>query len=780
MLKGDDLLKLVVLLTLLRPTLHARESTSRPSPPATESQAQWLVDCGRDYASRLRGRPTFEDLKIVLAIMTAAQRLDPNNPEPYRWQAELLADLDRPDEALAALHACAQRDPSDVTASLQWIGLSVANLQTVETREQFIRKQLAQATHQPFIACDAYRRLAEIALTRGDNAEARKLTEAAIELVPNDLAANDVALRVYTGPEDRPARVRAALALVTANPMRVDFVWQLAKLLDDLSLHRQAQPWYAYALEIDKVTHPGREPLAELLFDLARSQADGGDLEPALETAKEAVRVDPDYVRARLLMVHVLRKLDRGQDALAQIRAVGEHYAKLTEQVVKTPDPLLAAQMAWYYALYDKRPDEAMRFAKIAVDVPAPDDTARRAYGFAALAKNDLPEAERALKDLAATDQMAAVGLARVYLATKRAHLITAVLQNAARLRATGVAHDEIAQMLKTNGLSAPPAPQHQDVQDILAKVNRAPLTFYKEPAKSIRLTAAFDTKDLTVGQPWSVTFELANVTTFGLTLGQGRTISGKVLVLLDTAGDRDRRFDNGLLVELDRLPLLEPGNSVRLTQTIDVGTIRKEMTATPQATQQIRLTAILNPVRSPDGKWTHGLGGVTAPQAQASRAALNATQSEIKSQRDALSAGRPADVVRAARILASLIAEREEIQAGKLKYKAASVDATALTRSLLDTAVDKRHNPIVRARIIETFREVKLTNDIIKSLSAGLSDDDWLVRLMTVWLFAHKQGPAFARVAERLAQTDPDPLVRDLVAAYLTKWREAAPRKRP
>jgi len=758
----------------------AQQATQPREPTPVHTPAGWLLDAARDYGHGLRGRPTLSDVQITLTLLQAAGRLDPDLPGPYRWQADLFEDLQQPNKALAALGQYVAHDPTDITARLEWIGHHIVVLQTVEARRQFTEQQLAGAADSPLVRADARRRLAEIAYARADQAEARKQIAEALKLAPNDPAVNRLAYEINATPDDRAAQVAAALKLVSANPMQIHLVWQLANLLDDLSLHAEAQFWYTHALAVHRAANPGKDPPADRVFELARSLADGGDLEPALNQCAEAIRINPGYVRARLLMIHILRKLRRGESALEQIRAVADHYAKLVDHVVKTRDARMAAEMAWFYALYDPRPDQAVQFAQIAVAGVNPPPEAMRAYGFALLAKNNLPEAEKVLKDLAPTDQMAAVGLAKVYLATKKAHLAVPVLQDAARLRATGFAHDEIAQMLHDNGLSAPPPKDYPEVRKLLAEFNKAPLEYYKRPADFLRLSMRFVRQRAMPGEPWCVAFELANVATFIITFGEEMMVVPNVLLSAVTRGDAERQFPHYMLVRLDRVPALHPGETVRVTDTVDVGPIRRAMTMTPQAVQEVTLTGLLDPVQSPDGNWTHRLGGFAAPAARMTRAAFEPSAQSVADLKSALASSDPAEVLRAAGILTSLLVEHDAIRDGTLKYKAVPVDAPQIAQDLISAAGVPGRDPVLRARLIESFRRVRLMDALIKPLAPNLSDPHWLVRFTTAWLFAHKQGPAFSTVARRMSTSDPDPLVRELTAAYLEKWRQHAPTATP
>ncbi len=755
---------------------QSADTTPSPSP------AKWLVDQARDYGHGLRNQPTLPDLNIVLTLMKAAARLDPNASEPYQWQTELFENLDRSQDVTTALGEYARRAPDDQNAALRWIGLRVADMQTIEDRRRFIEQQLQQAADRVFIAADAHRRLAEIAFTRADQAGAQKQIDEAMKLTPWDPATIRMAHEMSgADPNDPLPRVRVALRLVAANPMQINLVWQLATLLDDLAMHREAQFWYAYALEVHKAANPGKDPPVEFLFELARSQAGAGEAELAIKTCVDAARINPRYLRARLLMIHLLRKVGRSEAALEQIRTIADNYAKSGEQVLQGRDIRSASEMAWFYAMYAAEPDRAMKFAQVATSAPSPSPDALRSLGFAHLLTKNLEEAERVLKPLSSTDQMAAVGLAKVYIAAKKPTQAIPVLLTAARLRPSGIAYDEIARLLRENGASLPPPSDRSEVRKLLADFDRAPLEYYRQPAKSLRLALSFTQTRIAPGDPWFVRFELTNTGTFPITFGDEMMVSPTLLLSLAASGDRDRQFPHYMLVHLDRLPALQPGKSIRMIQSVDIGPVRRALGQTVHVSQEIALGGLLDPVQSPEGQWTHRLGGLVAVPVKATRLAVGATPQYVAELQSALTSQKSDEVLRSATLLTALLAEQDALRDGSLAYKdkVSPIDETAVFRALFEAIARQDKEPAARAQIIESFRRIRWRDTLTKPLAPYLSDSHWLVRLMTAWLFAHKQGPGFATVARHLSTTDPEPLVRDLLAAYKEKWdqRPVAPK---
>ena len=77
---------------------------------------------------------------------------------------------------------------------------------------------------------------------------------------------------------------------------------------------------------------------------------------------------------------------------------------------------------------------------------------------------------------------------------------------------------------------------------------------------------------------------------------------------------------------------------------------------------------------------------------------------------------------------------------------------------------------PNMRARIVDGLSRLELDQRLAANLAPLLSDPYWLVRLLTIDLFAARQGRLFGPVLQKMSDTDPDRLVRRLAALLLAR----------
>lgn len=752
-------------------------SLAADAPPP--EAGKWLTDLARDYALEAgTHRIDPADAASVLVLLASASRVDPALAEPHYWRYDLLTQLGRTADAAEALAAYAAREPDDLAARAQVVDTVLAGRQTSEGRQAFLEDALGRPGLPDEIASDLHRRLAELFAQRRQLDAANRHVERALELVPLNVAARRLQWELAADADAPAQRVRLALRLIEANPTQVNLVWELAGLLDDLSLHDAAIEWYRYAIDVHTAS-TGQAPGADYLMDLAACQLDAGRTQPAFDTAGEAIAAEPDSIPARLLMVEICRRLGREDLAQGQIRAIGEHYDAALDTLRTNRDFDAAAQAAWFYARYQPMPKRAMELATLAMSAPAPDATAKIAYGFAAVDHQQYDDAVKVLAPLAADNPWAAIALAQAYFATQRPAQAIATLRDAARLRHSGVAYRQIAEMLAVHGQKPPPMPDRSDELQILNAFDRAVLGFAREPKQYVSFSATFTDDRYVLTQPVRVRFEMSNIGPFAVTCGPGMMVSPTVVLSAVTAGDRMRQWPGFMSVSMNRCSVLPPGRSIVVEQTLDVGPLRRLLHGTPQVAQQIALSATLDAVMVGDGKWVPALGGQTAPTVRARRVAFVPDAGRLDRVLELSASGSVGQRAAAAGMLACLLAERQHIAAGRLRYSTRPLDASTVQQALL-AALDDPHW-YVRTRTVEGLRRIRLDASWFERLAGVFGDPHWLVRLMGVLLMAEQQGSTFARPAATFADNDPDELVRQLAKAYLARWRQApAPTTRP
>jgi tetratricopeptide (TPR) repeat protein len=751
-------------------TLSAGALTALVAATATSAQtihqrtpAQWLVDLGRAYGLSPKAAPTDADATVILTLLQAAARVDPKLADAYYWQLDLLPGLGRGQDVPDILERYVEAAPQDRVAQLNHLDNRLDVVQTLEQRIEYCATYLKKPHLPAEVISDLHRRIGELHYNQGDLESARTRIQTALDTFPLNVAAHRLAYQLDENLDDQEARVRFALDVVAANPSRTMAVWELAKTLDDLSLHAEAQEWYAYAAEMFTYANPGQRPPAPFLTDLAESQLDGGKPEAAQKTCNLAIERDLTYERARLLMFHIAEAVNNKELARAQLDTLRNHYVTIASIVQKRQDAQQAARMAWFYEAYWKSAEHSAVFAEIAA--PLVNDTyAQRAIGWAALTNDKFEEARDRLAPLAESDQMAAVGLARALTGLKRNDEAIAVLQKAANIRRTGAAFNMVASGLKQLSAELPPEPDRQPIKDVLDRFDRRSLDFFRQPNAYLSLDMTTPTPTIDPGLPWHVNIKLKNIGPFTVTLGRELMAQPRVLVSAHVVGDQSRQFKHYLSLSMNRRQALLPGEVIEIDTTVDVGPIQEMMFVTPQVSHEVTFSLLLDPVRS-NKDWTHRLGGFSVKPLRITRRNLGVTPARVDEFIGEAQSQTTARRLLAVKLLAGLLAEHERLADGRLAYPAQPVDAGRIKHALIERLNDPA--PMVRAAVLDALRFVTLDGPTLGKVAPLLSDSHWLPRMLAVFSLTQTQGESFSRVVDKLADSDPDPLVKQLAAAF-------------
>lgn len=756
------------------------------SAPAAVAPARtigkWLVDLGRDYPLTPQASLRSADAELTLAFMQAAARIEPGLAEAWLWQHDLLWALHREDEATEALGRYVRLEPDDWSARVLWIAARTNGLQTVEERVRFWQEQLREPNLPGEVASDLHRRMAEYHYNRGENETAAQQIALALKAFPQNLAAQRLRLEMSADPRNPAARLELALNLVRLSPAQPLFAWDVARLLDEISLHREAQSWYQHAQLMFQLADPGRAAPGEFLLEMAASQIDAGMLDSAEKLVQQVIRTEGDGAAPRVLLGRIARLRNKPDEAKTQFAIARSAYESAWSKVKDAPDRDLAAEIAWYYCIDDPDVERAYQLATIAMQAVSPSDLARRAFGYAAAEKGVLADAQKALAPIVDADPWAACAMAIVKEKAGDANAAADLLTRVAQRHPSGQLFREAAARLTALGKPIPPTPRYENVRTVLAAFDNSLLLFPTAPKKFLDLTITPlrpASGALRPGEAVWCRFVLRNCSPFPVSVGDDLMVGPTLLVLARTTGDRERDYGALLRVPVNRRQILGPGESITVTQTLDVGPLRSTLIATPQAAQTIEITAIVSPVYSSEqGAWVPRPGGFTAGPARIERPALPPDDPGPDGLQGTLAAARNGDVPAREQALTRMmmwLAEQEHLRAGRLSYPTQAVNPDALRAGIQERFADPAWP--VRARLAEALRWVTLDRQWAQLASGMLSDPEWLVRMLAVRLFADHQKAAFDKVAAFYARNDPEACVRTMAAAVRERW---APQTQP
>ncbi len=788
------LLRRIVALLVSTAAVATAGAVGRTLPPTT---AELLVNLARDYALRQHGRQTAADVAHVRALLEAALRLDPKQTDAYVWLYEFAELNGDKAETARLLNALLEADPTHQGAFARWLIAGARAQQTVEDRAKWL-EAVAATSRPPALEAMVHVELARLALERTDVPEARRALQRAQELEPANLDAAVLAVQVLPADATAAQRLKAHLHWLALSPLSVEAAAGVAAILDDSGLSTEAGEFFDYTLEMQTRANPGQPLPAELLLARARNLEARGQLQPAVDAAVQAVTTDPTIAaEAGMYICYLQERIAPGAGEAVRTQLT-QRFAAIREPNDFSVNEV--AQAAWFYLTLDAQPDRALRLARAAAARASSAPFVQRVLGWALAANQRNEEALAALTPLATRDPYAAYMLARLRLVDGDK---TAARDAIAQLRirpASGPAAGlldslETGQDLPPLGKllpgaatqpasrpatqpSATSAPASQparaadpDVRNVLASFDARVLDFTRNPAQYLEATIELADRSLAVGEPWWAVFTLTNRAAFPITLGVDGMVAPTFVLSFATEGDRKREFPALMTVDVDRVRVLHPGESVQKRCTLDVGPLRVVSRDTPQQLQRITLNALLDGAQNADGTWQPAPSGQTLRPVYFNRIPAGTGRDALGSLFNALSSAPPVEQVRAIEVAAELISERQRADLKRLEYRPEAVPIDRLEAAL--TALLGSDSWELRARTLDALQVMGLSRRVLAAADACLDHPHWLVRMLAVRLLA-RQGSAFADRAAGIARNDEDELVRAFAQSYLGKWQAA------
>ncbi|HVP10126.1 MAG TPA: tetratricopeptide repeat protein, partial [Phycisphaerae bacterium] len=674
----------------------------------------------------------------------------------------LLFRMGRMDAAREALATYVKLTPDDEAARIRLLEVELDRRQTAEERCNYVKSELAGANLPRAYESELHRRMAEFFYERRETPDASREVEQALRLNSMNVPARRLAYQIFGETEPALQRVEMALQLIAINPSQANLVWDLGEFLDRLSLHRQAQEWYNRAIELHHRAE-GKPVPAEFWYKLALSYSRSDDYEEARDAASSALKVDGSLHIARLLRSAMLEKLGDHDGAAEDMDFVARAYEERIDSVVKNKKYNEAAEIAWFYCYHRPDKDRALSLAKLAMEETDFSSLARLAYGYALRMNGQTDEAVRALEPLIATDQLAALELARIYIERGDKGKAISILQKAATIQYSGIGYEMIRDLLAKYDQTVAEPPLNSKVLTALEKFHRDVFDYYQRPGDFLKFSMRFASEPLPPTGPINVVFRLENVGTFPITFGEGYMARSLLALSAKVTGGGGAEYRNYLQIMMNSRPVLVPGDAVEKTVAIDVGPLQEHLVHAISRPMEIELTALFDPVYESQ-ELSEGPGTIKCGPIKAVREGVDTSPAAMAAVLDKAGSANVAERIQAAETIAALLAEAERAAPDT---KDSALPREAMTTALAGLLADNDWR--VRARALVGAGWSKLENRTTNAAAQAVRDKESpVVKMLAVRLFAQQHGEKFKPVLEQLSRTDPNRCVRIMARSYL------------
>lgn len=740
----------------------------------TRRTGEWLVDLARDYAMSPMVSGRNEDAEIILSYLEAAARVDPSHPDAYLWQYDMLTALGRQREAVLALTRYSELRPEDVSARLKTIQLRLGLLQTLELRRAFCEDGLAQPKLPPLVKAELSYQLALIYFAQLDDERGDAALDRALEACPEHVAARMLREERARPAGEGPSPIDGMLASLALNPLQPDVIWSVAQQLDAAGLHHDAITWFERALKLFPVSDASFQASAAMRIEVAAAYLSAGRPTDAMQACQQAIDAEPRAVNARLMMLHIARELSRGDLAAEQIARIRQVYDDLAPMIEAAKAGRSAAEIALFYAWYDPQPEKAKHWIDLAESYEPGLPLTQIATGLLALTEHRNADAIEKLEPQAADNQTAALGLADALIASDRQDDAVQVLRAAAARLRTGPIYALLVKRLASLGQSMDESPAGPAMARALKAFDDGVFALAEDPSAVLSIEGWMANATPRFGEPWRCVVRIKNTGQRPVHLGAAGLLSPQILVSIEIAGDRTLSLPAYLWMSADWMPVLSPGESVEVSQTIDVGPLRHFLDACPQARLDASVNLIVDAVPDASGAWVPSRAGRALPPIRVTREALKPDDGLLSRLFAGVSDSDPTARIVSGCALVGLLAEQQMAKGRAPGYARASIDDDR-AMSVVLSLVRQDSSPHVRARVLDALRSYSLGPRELPVVAGLLSDRSWLVRLLAVATLGEQQGRAFLPVLRGIGQNDPDRLLRQFCVSYATVSQPAS-----
>lgn len=756
-------------------------------PPRPRSTAELLVDLARDHALNCRGGQTAKDVAQVRCLLDAATRLDAARTDALTWLYEL-AVLDGDTAAATAilqrLHAA---EPEHDGVFAQWLARTAEAQQTAEQRQQWLKQLLDSKLplrHRALVHLS----LAQLAWERMDAAAARQELKLALNDDPQSLAAARMLQGMVSADAPAAERLAAALRILRVNPLDAASAWQAANVLDQNGYAAGAAQFFDYAAQLHERMYHGSALPGALSLALAHNLEARGLLDDAIRRVQAAIAADPSVAAEAGLYLNYLLETKAPGSGTEVRQQLSTRFAALRDPKATSLDEV--AQAAWFYTVVEPQPDRALMLAQDAAERAPHDAFVARILGWALAANGKAAEAEEALKPHATDDVFAAARLAGLMLERGDRPAAQRILEGLAHppLAGPGLVAWQHAQALlnappdsatsKPAGdtstdaapTTAPAAPRPTtrpvpELDGVLASFDTRVFDYVAHPGRYLAVRFELVNARPQVGEPWRARCVLENKGSFAITLGPDALVNPTFIVSARVESSRTLEYPGLLTFTLDQASVLEPGQTLSLERTLDVGPLRAAARITPQQAVQVIFSVLLDAGRDAQGRWVLQPGGQQLPPVMLTRMPTGASPGALQLLREDVQSKDPQRQTMAAVEMAQLLGEQQRAAAGQLSYTPPAVPATTLEDALVGLLASDSWE--TRARTLVALDAMGLNRRMLAAAEDCGQNPHWLVRLLATRVLA-RQGAAFSARAAQIARDDTDELVRRFAQTFV------------
>ena len=566
-------------------------------------------------------------------------------------------------------------------------------------------------------------------------------------------------------PDDAIVVKYLRTALVV-NPMDINAAMEFAAFLEKLALYSMASSAYEYCANLFMYLYPGADLPASIYlpwsissYNTSRGRA------KCIEIARQVRQSERfDLILEAIAANAALKRGDiKGSTEFFKAGAQAEKI--LTDN---PDDPRVSPeQIAWFYAFASPNLAKSLEWSKRAFSEHPDSINAKAVYGYALVINGQEELAADILRDIYKDDQIASIAYAMVELVRQNTDVGIDNLKSSVEMAPGSLAGETAKILLQENGSDYIQTTNSEIVlQSIRNEYRENIVPKFVTPDKLFVAKLNLGGSEFDYEKDFDVSLVITNNSKSPMIINDEAMLKGNIRVDARVTGDIEMAFPKLISKEIRPAVAIESGRYASFPLDPITGSLRKLLLTHPQASFNIEFTLFLDPVEDSNGSVRNSLYNVEPYKVEVVRSGEKLNRNFIMQRIDALSKGQMKQRLSTARLFAGLLMEQYAMENTVVSYKRVNIERALIIDVLRKSLADKDWTVKIQTMAMILEFPKPLDYELLAAVSENLGDDNWSVRMMSLYILSKFQGDSFKGVLDWTVRYDSDRNVQNMAVS--------------
>jgi hypothetical protein len=548
------------------------------------------------------------------------------------------------------------------------------------------------------------------------------------------------------------------------NPLDLQAALAFAGYAQQLELFQTAVDAYAYCSELFEYLYPN-EPLPQYIYLPWALNAYSSPRNPH-KAAQIAQRVRSEGTFDIVLETAAAKAAEKTGDAqsAAEILDAAEKTALEKYHASSANRPVMTQQLAWFYCFGKAEPADAIDWAN-RFYAAEPNNSTAAALLAHAFVMNKQPDWAKPFFEAYKPNLILDLTRAQVGLADANNVPALDTLRAIIAAAPESLEAQKARELLSRSNSVYIPKTDPSLIQSALeASFGAGIVPTFREPNEIFDAQLNIRGDKFAYGSDFGSSVIITNKSDEPMVISEYGLLSGNIRIDAAVSGDLSQTIPNLVSIKIQPSQPIEPGSTLIVPVTLYTGQLKELLRRHPQASLEIEFTLYLDSLTLANGTVANRLEDITPATAKIERPGINLTAQFLRNRMSSLKRRRQGQ--NTAQLFAGLLMEQHLMADREPLYpfKYADWMPDLLESGLVYNITSD--DWISRIITMQAMLGLPLDFELIEAASENLADENWPVRMMSLYMLAENDSTGFGRVLDHTAKYDQNKLVRDMAVA--------------